>query len=100
MAASELDELGNTEQERGDLPSAAAAGELDETGSDGTAHDRTVSEDEAGASAAGPAPGSEPGSEPASESGPAPEPLAESPETQSESNPSEAAPLNAESSAE
>jgi len=87
MAASELEELGNTEQEaNGISAAAAAAGEFDET----------ASEDEAGASAAGPEPGSEPDSEP----GPAPQASAESPETQSESNPSEAAPLNAESSAE
>lgn len=94
MAASELDELTETESETGSTAvqgtsgesAAAPAGELDET----------ASEEEAGASAAGP----EPGSEPDSESGPAPEPSAESPETQSESNPSEAAPPNAESSAE
>jgi hypothetical protein len=84
MAASELYELSNTEQEASGVFAAAGAGEFDET----------ASEDEAGASAAGPEPGLEP------VAGSAPEPSAESPETQNESNPSEAAPLNAESSAE
>ena len=103
MAASELDELsnteGNTEQETNGISSVAAAEEFDETASE-----ESAGEDEAGASAAGPEPNSEPGSEPSSEpasaSGQAPEPLAESPETQSESNPIETAPLNAESSTE
>lgn len=103
MAASELEELGSGEQETGDVPAAAADGQLGERTSEGTVGE-TASEDEAGASAAGSELDSEAGSgagtEPESETGDAAEPLAESPETQSESNPSEAARLNAEPSAE